>query len=224
MRESEDNAIMGDVIAALAASPDVFVNCITVHVQDGFVRLQGIIDTLSEKVLAEQIARQSPGVTGVQNDLTISADIDVSDLALQRAVEDQFAKAGLTTVGARVEAGNAFLMGNVPNIGVKEQAISVARTVTGLRDVIATELEIPEGEPLADLKLAEKVTEAISENAYIYATDLTVTARDGNVIIDGEVPENAQIDLANTLVEGVPGVKSVVNHLSVSVLRARKLP
>jgi osmotically-inducible protein OsmY len=216
-----DDFVSGRVVAALAANPDVCADCIKVHTANGLVRLEGTVDTLFQKAVAEEVALGIEGVSGVQNDIAISADIDISDRVLQRAVDDEFASAGMTTIGARVEGGTAVLIGSVKNVAEESRAIETAERVSGLRGVISN-LHVGEEQGINDLNLAATVLKAISDNPDISPMNLQVRADEGFVVVSGEVPERKQIRLVTETVEGVPGVKEVDNRFSVRPLRARK--
>ncbi len=64
-------------------------------------------------------------------------------------------------------------------------------------------------------KLAKTVKRALTKNKEIDASNIYVRARDGVVRLTGFVPENAQIQIATDAAQGVAGVTSVDNKLSV---------
>jgi len=206
-----DDAITGDVIAALGASPRVHAAELFVRTKSGWVRLEGVVGTLEEKEAAEQIAADVARVAGVENDLVISADRDVSDLQI---AEELNADPDLTGIGAKVNGGTAFLMGKVPSLAVKSKAIDVAGGVKGVRQVIS-ELGIAAGEPVDDITLANDVAEALSDDPEIDLLDLDVKAVDGSVLITGEVPSERHLDLISRRAAAVPGVQYLENRVKV---------
>lgn len=211
---TNDDAITGDVIAAFGASPDVQATEILVFTHVGRVRLQGIVATLEEKEMAEEIALLIKGVLGVVNNITVSANETISNLEIQRDVTRRLTDAGLTQVGARVEVGVAFLMGVIPSLAVKNQAMEVAAGVEGVRDVIS-ELEIAAGEPVDDIKLGDDVAEAISDDPRLTVFDLSVQAEDGLILLNGEVDIEYQRDIAAAVAEAVPGAQHIDNRIRV---------
>ena len=62
---------------------------------------------------------------------------------------------------------------------------------------------------------ARKVRSALAKAKGISAANILVRSRDGNVTLEGSVPEQPQVDLATTVAQGVPGVKSVKNALTI---------
>lgn len=67
----------------------------------------------------------------------------------------------------------------------------------------------------ADRALRRKVYAAIGKYKEINAGDISVIAKDGAVTLNGTVTEAAQIGRAEAIAQGVPGVTSVTNKLTV---------
>ncbi|CAB3793447.1 BON domain-containing protein [Pararobbsia alpina] len=64
-------------------------------------------------------------------------------------------------------------------------------------------------------QLGKEVKRALTKNKEIDATNIYVRARDGAIRLTGYVPENAQIQIATDVTQGVSGVSSVDNKLTV---------
>lgn len=67
----DDAAITTKVKAAMVRDPIVSALQVGVDTFKGTVQLNGFVDTPEQKSRAEQIARNVPGVTAVQNKLTV---------------------------------------------------------------------------------------------------------------------------------------------------------
>lgn len=67
----------------------------------------------------------------------------------------------------------------------------------------------------ADRALARKVRSTLSKAKDINVADITVRAKSGDVTLQGSVPEQTQIDSATHVAQGVPGVSSVKNALTI---------
>ncbi|CAB3803774.1 hypothetical protein LMG28614_05885 [Paraburkholderia ultramafica] len=63
--------------------------------------------------------------------------------------------------------------------------------------------------------LQRKVRSTLSKTKGVSVANITVRARGGDVTLAGSVPEQSQIDLATQATQGVPGVKSVKNALTI---------
>ncbi|NPT36681.1 BON domain-containing protein [Paraburkholderia xenovorans] len=70
----------------------------------------------------------------------------------------------------------------------------------------------------ADRALQKNVVRALSRTKGLRAATITVRAHNGAVILEGTVPEQAQVGLATQAAEGVEGVTSVTNALTLSTL------
>ncbi|EIF35720.1 putative periplasmic or secreted lipoprotein [Burkholderia sp. Ch1-1] len=70
----------------------------------------------------------------------------------------------------------------------------------------------------ADHALQKSVVRALSKTKGLRAATITVRAHNGVVILEGTVPEQAQVALATQAAEGVEGVKSVTNAVTLSTL------
>jgi hyperosmotically inducible periplasmic protein len=68
----------------------------------------------------------------------------------------------------------------------------------------------------ADRALTRRVLTALGRAKDLRASGITVRARDGAILLEGWVPEVAQIALATRVAQGVSGVKSVQNLLTLS--------
>ncbi len=214
MTNMSDEAIKGDVIAALGIEPQVHEENIRVRVENGFVWLVGVVSTLEEKDIASQVVCGVAGVNGIENGLTVTTEGNISDLELQFSVNDLLTKNGLAGVGAKVEAGNVFLMGVIPDIAVEDRARQIAEEVTGIRSVIS-DLHIAAGEPVDNIKLSNNVAEALSKNPKIDFRDLHVVSDEGNVTIMGRVPSVGQLGLVTSVAESIPGVKKLNNCMVI---------
>jgi osmotically-inducible protein OsmY len=67
----------------------------------------------------------------------------------------------------------------------------------------------------ADRALRRKVYAAIGKQKEISAGNISVTAKDGAVTLNGTVTDASQIDKVAEIAKGVPGVTSVTSKLTV---------
>lgn len=66
-----------------------------------------------------------------------------------------------------------------------------------------------------DRKLGYTVRKALSKAQGLDVSNITVRSRSGAVTLTGTVPDQGQIDKAGQVAQGVAGVKSVANKLTV---------
>ena len=74
----------------------------------------------------------------------------------------------------------------------------------------------PASQKAADRALRRRVLNALAKAKGLRASGITVRASSGAVKLEGWVPEQAQIDQATRIVQGVAGVTSVENTLTLS--------
>lgn len=67
----------------------------------------------------------------------------------------------------------------------------------------------------ADRALSKKVRGVLAKTKDLSVSSITVRAHNGDVTLAGSVPEQAQIDIATQAAQGVAGVKSVKNALTI---------
>jgi hyperosmotically inducible periplasmic protein len=66
--------------------------------------------------------------------------------------------------------------------------------------------------------LQRSVRKALSKTKGLSVTNITVRARSGAVTLEGSVPEQPQVDLATQAAQGVAGVTSVKNALTIRAI------
>jgi hyperosmotically inducible periplasmic protein len=74
----------------------------------------------------------------------------------------------------------------------------------------------PASTKAADRALRRRVLNALAKAKGLRASGITVRANNGAVTLEGWVPEQAQIEQAAKIAQGVPGVTSVNNTLTLS--------
>ncbi len=73
----------------------------------------------------------------------------------------------------------------------------------------------PKGWRRSDAMIREDVCEALAYDAYVDAHDITVTVEEGEVTLDGTIPDRSHKRIAEQLTERVRGVVDVHNRLTV---------
>lgn len=70
----------------------------------------------------------------------------------------------------------------------------------------------------ANRALQRSVRKTLSRTKGLSVNNITVRARSGAVTLEGSVPEQPQVDLATQAAQGVPGVTSVKNALTIRAI------
>lgn len=156
IRKVEDANITAKVKSQLLWNKNTSGMSIEVTTQGGFVTLSGTVKSPAESQLAEQVAKNTSDVVGVQNSLLVNAtEPSVTDKVTResREVAQDVSDGWITTKvktfllynrnveGSSIEVntsnGIVTLRGSVNNEQEREQAISIARDVKGVKDVLS---------------------------------------------------------------------------------------
>lgn len=83
-------------------------------------------------------------------------------------------------------------------------------------DVTTYEGKGPRGYIRSDKKISEEVCEKLTFSHLVDASDFDVSVSEGIVTLEGTVNNRLERRLSEDLIEDLPGVKNVHNHLTVS--------
>ncbi|MBP0590664.1 BON domain-containing protein [Paraburkholderia sp. LEh10] len=95
------------------------------------------------------------------------------------------------------------------------QTASAPANAPGASATAASGAVAPANGKKADRALRRKVYAAIGKQKEISAGNISVTAKNGAVTLNGSVTDASQIDKVVEITKGVPGVTSVTNKLTV---------
>jgi osmotically-inducible protein OsmY len=143
----------------------------------------------------------------------------MTDRELQQHVQsalDWEPSVDATEVGVTVDNGVVTLRGDVRTYGEKENAERVALRVYGVR-VVANDLSVrlQSAYERSDSEIAQTVANALKWSTSVPDEHLTVSVRDGQVILRGAVDWQYQKDAAARAVRDLAGVRGVTNHITV---------
>ena len=142
-RNIADSAINTNVKSKLAADTETSALKINVGTNGGVVTLTGIVPTQAEKSQAEQIARNTEGVTRVINNITVAPSatgengggVSAEDLMILSKIRSRYVAEGVVGPDIEVKDGVVTLKGNVENPQSKVRAESIARATSGVKSV-----------------------------------------------------------------------------------------
>jgi osmotically-inducible protein OsmY len=105
--------------------------------------LRGKVDSEETRGAAADIARRVEGVGEVRNELQVvppleRAKVDANDLAISRAIEQQFKRdpqLQVVVIDTHVDAGIVTLSGQVPSPEIVARAADLASSAPGVRSV-----------------------------------------------------------------------------------------
>ncbi|HEX3032922.1 MAG TPA: BON domain-containing protein [Bacillota bacterium] len=121
-------------------------------VVEGEAQLQGIVETLSEKEHAEEVAESIPGVKKVDNSLSMSTDGPITDRWVDFEVAEELEanpRVNLKHIGAKSSGGVVTLVGTVSDPAEIEEASASASKARG---VVRVESQVKVREPEMSLE------------------------------------------------------------------------
>ncbi|OFZ82081.1 MAG: hypothetical protein A2603_11490 [Bdellovibrionales bacterium RIFOXYD1_FULL_55_31] len=232
-----DAEITQDINGRLKREPFVYQDNIQVSTNDGNVVLSGTVSSAAAKGRAAERA----WVLGVRsvNDTELkvstaalkesvakrSTTPDVSDAAIQKAVEDAFLydpRVFSFNPDVRVKRGVVTLRGTVDSLVAKEAAAQDARNTVGVAAIVNL-LQVKPPRQLSDREIADRVKSALSIFAPTISDEVKVSVKNGAVTLSGSVEGSYQKWLAWDAASRTMGVKSISNHVNIAETGITKL-
>ncbi|MBA1336349.1 MAG: hypothetical protein HPY66_2784 [Firmicutes bacterium] len=188
---------------------------VNVCVRDGIAHLQGFVDVLAERIEAENIARQVPGVMKVENAITICTEGSINDKHIQKEIEMKLHSGdnNLARINVDVNDGSAVLIGTVSNYALEKQAIQLASGTRGVKNVVSN-IRLENEGLFDDATINSRVAHALSTTV-LSLPDINTDTYNGEVTLSGWVRSNEEYALAEHTVSEVEGIRKVRNHLRV---------
>jgi len=209
---------------------DAFVDhaLIDVNVEDGRVRLDGVVGSAAEKRQAVIDAYVAGVISVSDDDLEVkrwARDEDLrktkyvarSDEEIREAVEGAMLydpRVYSFNVVPKVSAGMVSLRGMVDNLKAKRAAEQNARNTVGVISV-KNRLKVRPPGTVGDQELAQRVREALQRDPFVEQYEVTVTVVDGTAYLNGTVDTYFEKAQADDVVSRVVGVVEVRNNIDV---------
>lgn len=240
---SGDAATTRKVKTALGLSKRLAGFDIDVNASGGVVTLTGRVPSEDAKSLAGEIARDTPGVSEVKNEISVepnaqpsSESVHVEDLEIRVAILEALAHSrelGGKNIDVKVDNRTVTLSGMVETPAQRNGAEQIARAVDGVAGVTnnlgVSNPQATTEPPAAIAPTADPNAELAKRVSFeLYSTDafntpaIQVKADQGTVTLSGTVRSKAEQLLAERVVQSVSGVKKVTNDLKVSAAPVRQ--
>ena len=201
---------------------------IKISSKDGAVTLSGDVYIENHKPMAQDTAEALPGVTSVENRITV--------------VGDQPAESSDTWIGVKVKSALLYrrnvsgtktevyvkdcvvtLKGVAANQAQKDLTTEYTKDINGVKSVdneivISASLETggeTSGEKIDDASITAQVKGSLLSHRSTSMLSTKVTTNDGVVTVSGKARNDAEKALVTKLVTDVNGVQSVVNNMTV---------
>jgi VCBS repeat-containing protein len=212
-----DRELQDQVLSALEWEPSVDAAKIGVTVDSGVVTLHGDVTAYYQKLVAERTARHVFGVKAVANELTVkpTGALSRTDADIAKAIVhalDWDAAVPKTAVKATVDHGHVTLTGEVTWQFQRQAAEAALHHLYGVKSVFNSVTVKPH---VATADIKAKIEAAFKRSAEVDARHVKVEARDGAVILTGDVHSLFERDEAERAAWSAPGVIKVEDYLQV---------
>ena len=206
------------VESALEWEPSVDAADIGVSVDAGVVTLRGDVGSYAARAAAERVTLRVYGVKAVANELTVRLvtgfernDTDIAQAAVTALTWNAVIPQNRVTI--TVSNGWLTLNGTLDWQYQKEAAARAVRDLIGVKGVTNTITVKPHVQP-GDVQA--KIEAAFKRSAEVDARRVNVAARDGKVVLTGNVRSWAERQEAERAAWAAPGVTQVDDRLLIA--------
>ncbi len=212
-----DSQVQQDVLAELKWEPSVNAAQIGVEVKDGIVTLAGHVGSYAEKYDAERAAQRVSGVKAlaIEMGVTLPGFGKRNDADIARSAESALQCTTFLpkdSVKIMVEDGRVTLSGEVDWEYQRQSAAAAVRYLLGVTSV-SDKIKIKHKVSASAVK--SEIEAALKRHAHVDAQKISVEVRGADVTLTGKVPTWSERDMARNSAWGTPGVRNVVDNLTV---------
>lgn len=200
---------------------------VTVKASEGTVTLTGMVADKELKSLAEDTVSNLPGVLRVDNQITLDPALkEHSDAWIAWKIRYQLlthANVSFSDTQIDVQKGIVTLKGTAENLAQKELTTVFAKSIEGVKSVdngiivqvAAADAKKTVAESIDDASITTQVKYALLSHKSTSALKTTISTEEGVVVITGIAANAAEKNLVGKLAQGIRGVKSVNNNMTV---------
>lgn len=193
---------------------------IGVAAKDGVVTLTGTVDSFAQKLAAEKAAKAVMGVRAVAEELVVKLPFSSKRTYTEIAHAAVNALRWNTEVPADrlkviVEGGWVTLSGEVDYQFQKSAADEIVRCLTGVTGM-SNAITVKHAQASA-VEVSDEIRKALKRSATVDADRITVTSKEGKVVLSGTVRSWAERVDAEDAAWSAPGVFVVDDRIAVGV-------
>ncbi len=133
-----DSEIKSNIVQAFTSDNELYPFDLNVTVGEGWVTLEGTVDTFWKKVRAEDLALGMRGVIDLTNKIAVTPTQTITDETLAETIIhalDRNIYVDVDDIDVTVENGTVTLSGAVPSQAAKRAAHDIARFTLGVKEV-----------------------------------------------------------------------------------------
>jgi osmotically-inducible protein OsmY len=189
---------------------------IEVKVNHGTVTLSGVIETIHEKALAENLVASTYGAKAVVNNLVVRPPVSKDD-EIRKAIEEAVKSTPVLQkqdIQVNVSEGVVTLKGTVDTLAQSLAAENAAKTARGAVNVVNM-LKVVET-PRPDREIEKDVVLYLKSSSLVNLDDIEVSVKDGVVSLKGTLDNLSHRYVIMRELEKIRGVRRVdVSGVSV---------
>jgi osmotically-inducible protein OsmY len=213
--DQSDDVIEQEIRARLTWDPEIEGAVIAVNVAQGVAILEGTVRGY-QRAAAERIARDTPGVTAVDNRLRLIDPLHPSDEIIARLVDAAFAADPMIPaeqISVAVHDGIIDLSGEVSRGAERVAAEEVVLDLLGVVDmhnrIAVADL------PVQVEQIETTIRDAFTAEADAAAARIDAQVNGGQVTLTGTTPTSHHRQLAERAALSVMGVSEVRNEIQL---------
>jgi len=214
----EDKVLRQFLIDELDFEPSIDAANIGVAVENGVVTLSGHVGSYAEKIAAERAVQRVKGVRAIAQELVVRypdqskrSDDEIAQRAL--SILKWSVQVPADSLQVKVEKGWITLNGTVPWQYQRLAAESAVRKLSGIVGVTNL-IDIKPQAEASDIR--QKIVESLKRNAELEADSIRIIVDNDKVTLEGKVKAWYERKLAERAAWSAPGVRSVVDRLTLS--------
>jgi osmotically-inducible protein OsmY len=211
-----EEKIISAIESELFIDPAVSSHLVDVELNNGVVTLSGTIDNILAKERAEKLTETVRGVTAIINKINVEP-VEKSDTQLRADIMSALLKNPVTEsyeLQARVNNSVVTLSGSVESWAEKQLAEKVAKSVSGVKEVVDN-INVTYAYERPENEIKKEVQARLSNDAYVDEGLIEVEVNDDVVELSGAVGSLAEKHRAysDSWVQGVDSV--LIDNLDV---------
>jgi osmotically-inducible protein OsmY len=212
-----DAELQRDVVAELSREPSINAAQIGVEVKDGIVTLAGHVNSYAKKWDAERAAQRVYGVKAfaIEMDVSLPGSSKRNDVDIARSAENVLqwmTYLPKDLIKLKVENGWVTLTGE---LDWEYQRQAAANAVRYLMGVIGVSDEIVVKPKVSLTAVKSEIESALKRRAHTDAQKISVKVQGSDVTLTGTVHSWSERDLATHSAWGTPGVRNVVDNMTI---------
>ncbi len=214
-----DIQLQKDILDELVWEPSLDHRHIGVAVDCGVVTLSGHATSFAEKMAAEQAVRRVAGVKAlaVELDVKLPSDSRRSDTEIAKSVENTLmwtSNVPINFINIMVENGWVTLSGDVDWQYQSNAAADAVRPLLGVTG-ISNQILVRPLPKVSAVALKTDIEQALKRLAVSEAQQIKVETNGAEVTLSGTVHSWIEADMARQTAWRAPGVKQVINHMTL---------